>query len=261
MELTTLPSTASQSGEPEEGNPASGGRRRIVPFVAKRAETSRGAERTAAKEPKAAQSPRPSTAPSSASTASAAPTDELPQTLVPLPRRPAAAAAAEPAAPAKGTPLKKDAFIRSFPSDVRASEIQAAGAAKGLVITVGYVHWVRSRAKAAESAATAQRPRSARSAKTTKPPVGAKAKAPARSPSAKVTPSPRPSPRTEPLGRAADPRLTGAVAAAAIASARMPNRQASERLILDTTARWVGLDRAIDILRTAQARVDLLLRP
>lgn len=252
-----LPSTASQSGEPEEGTPASGGRRRIVPFVAKRAETSRGAERAAAKEPKASKSPRPSAAPSTAFHASS---DELPQTLVPLPRRPAAAPA--PSAPPKGAPLKKDAFIRSFPSDVRASEIQAAGAAKGLVITVGYVHWVRSRAKAAENAQTAARPRTGHSSKPAKKTVEAKTTSRVTRPNTgKIVASPKPVQVSQPLGRAADPRITVAVTAAAIASAKMPNRQASERVILDTTVRFVGLDRAIELLRTAQGRVDLLLRP
>ncbi len=242
MVLTTLPASPTTASEPEDNAPASGGRRRIVPFVAKRSEPGRAPAKQApaAKEKKAAKATRAAVLPS------ASRNEDTAQTLVPLPRRPIVAEAKP-----KAVPVKKDAFILSFPTDVRASEVQAAGAAQGLAITLGYVHWVRSRAKAVGNAR----------ATGAKVAVRSRAIAAAKPPRASDTQPRRPAAVAAPLAVAG--HVTQAIASAAIASLPVASRDraSAEQLIVYAAARSVGLDRAIALLTAARGRVGRLLEP
>lgn len=245
MVLTTLPASPTTASEPEDNAPASGGRRRIVPFVAKRSEPGRAPAKQApaAKEKKAAKATRAAVLPSASRNEDAA------QTLVPLPRRPIVAEAKP-----KAVPVKKDAFILSFPTNVRASEVQAAGAAQGLAITLGYVHWVRSRAKAVGNAR----------ATGAKVAVRSRAIAAAKPPRASDTQPRRPAAvAAPPAPLAVAGHVTQAIASAAIASLPVASRDraSAEQLIVYAAARSVGLDRAIALLTAARGRVGRLLEP
>lgn len=258
MVPTTLPASPNPVGEPEDNAPASGGRRRIVPFVpspgtALRSESTRAGAKagTPAKAPKSPKAASKSKAPRGAATTSLPAAEDTPQTLVPMPRR--SLAAESKTAPA---PMKKDAFILSFPRDVRASEVQAAGATQGLAITLGYVHWVRSRAKAVGNA----RVTGAKVAVRSRAIAGAKA------PRTVDAREGKPAARGAQSGSAPNVvpgHASRAIATAAIASLPAPSRDraSAERLIIDTAARSVGIDRAIALLTSARERVGRLLEP